>query len=159
MKKKRSAASDKTILIIGGAIIAIAAVFFWFMTRPVDMATPIVNTAAHGEDSAAPAPKASSIIFPELSQIAQSGKIAFEENCASCHGDTLSGTEFGPPLIHQLYVPGHHGDASIARAAKNGVISHHWRFGNMPPVADITDANIRWITKYIREIQVANGIK
>ena len=149
---------DKTILIGGCLIVAAADISFWFMTKPTDRAVPIVNVASHGAESAAPAPKADSIIIPELGQIAQSGKIEFEENCAACHGENLSGTESGPPLIHQLYVPGHHGDASIASAAKNGVTSHHWRFGNMPPVDGITDANIRWITTYIREMQVANGI-
>ncbi|MBL4872556.1 MAG: cytochrome c [Rhodobacteraceae bacterium] len=128
------------------------------MIKPTDRATPIVSTAMHGADSAAAAPEEDTIIFPELSQIGQSGKIAFGENCSACHGASLSGTEFGPPLIHQLYVPGHHGDAAIASAAKNGVISHHWRFGNMPPVVGISDANLRWIVTYIREMQVANGI-
>jgi len=158
MKKKNRTATDKTILVIGGTAVVVAAVFFWLMIKPTDRATPIVNTAAHGAGAAAPAPEADSIIMPELSQIAQSGEIAFQESCSACHGVTLSGTEFGPPLIHQLYVPGHHGDSAIASAAKNGVISHHWRFGNMPPVVGITDANLRWITQYIREMQVANGI-
>lgn len=158
MNKKKQAGMDKTILIIGGAIVVVAATFFWLMTKPTDRAVPVVNIGAHGASSAAAAPKADSITTPELSQIAQSGKIAFGENCAACHGETLAGTESGPPLIHELYVPGHHGDSAIERAAKNGVVSHHWRFGNMPPVDGITDANIRWITKYIREMQVANGI-
>ncbi len=159
MKKKTRTATDKIILAIGGVIVVAAAGFFWSMTKPTDRATPTVNAAAHGADAAAAAPEATSIIMPELSQIAQSGEIAFKESCAACHGATLAGTDSGPPLIHQLYVPGHHGDAAIARAAKNGVISHHWGFGNMPPVVGITDANLRWITTYIREMQVANGIK
>lgn len=159
MKKKNRAAPDKIVLIVGGVIVVVAAGFFWLMTKPTDRAVPVVNVAAHGAGAAAPAPKSDSIIIPELSQIAQSGKVAFGENCAACHGETLAGTQSGPPLIHQLYVPGHHGDASIERAAKSGVRSHHWRFGDMPPVDGITDANIRWITKYIREMQVANGIK
>ncbi|PCJ73540.1 MAG: cytochrome C [Rhodobacteraceae bacterium] len=158
MKKKSRTATDKMILAIGGVIAIAAAGFFWSMTRPTDTAVPIVG-AGHGAGAAAPAPKEGTIIIPELSQIAQSGQIAFKESCAACHGATLAGTDSGPPLIHQLYVPGHHGDTAIARAAKNGVISHHWGFGNMPPVAGITDANLRWITTYIREMQVANGIK
>lgn len=158
MKKKSRTTTDKMILAIGGVIVVAAAGFFWSMTRPTDTAVPIVG-AGHGAGAAAPAPKEDTIIIPELSQIAQSGKIAFGKNCSACHGENLSGTEFGPPLIHQLYVPGHHPDTAIASAAKNGVTSHHWRFGNMPPVVGITDANLRWITTYIREMQVANGIK
>ena len=38
-----------------------------------------------------------------------------------------------PPLVHKLYEPGHHSDMAFIMAAKNGVRSHHWRFGNMPP--------------------------
>ena len=143
MKKKRRTAIDKTVLVGAGAIFVAAALFFWLMVKPADRATPVVNVAAHGAGSAAPAPKSDSIIIPELSQIAQSGKFAFEDNCAACHGETLAGTDAGPPLIHELYVPGHHGDTAIARAAKNGVTSHHWRFGNMPPVDGISDAKIR----------------
>ncbi|OUS06262.1 hypothetical protein A9Q96_09770 [Rhodobacterales bacterium 52_120_T64] len=144
---------------IGVAVIAVAmAASFWWMTTPPDRAVPIVNAASHGAGSAAPAPKADSIIVPELSQIGLSGEIAFNENCSACHGKNAAGTDSGPPLIHKIYEPGHHGDMSFALAANNGVTSHHWRFGNMPPVEGITEAKIRWITKYIREVQSANGI-
>ncbi|MGE4610021.1 MAG: cytochrome c [Paracoccaceae bacterium] len=159
MKKKRGTALDKRVVIVLGVFFAVGALFLWFMIKPTDRAVPGVNTAAHGAAAGAAAPQADSIIIPELSQIAQSGKFAFEDNCAACHGETLAGTDSGPPLIHELYVPSHHGDGAILSAAKNGVTSHHWRFGNMPPVDGISDTKIRWITTYIREMQVANGIK
>lgn len=97
------------------------------------------------------------INIPSFSQVAQSGQIAFDENCASCHGVNASGTDQGPTLLHAFYKSGHHGDASFENAAKNGVRAHHWRFGDMPPVEGITDAEIRWIVKYVRELQAANG--
>lgn len=122
MLKKRWTIMDKTVLLGSGAIVVAAALYFWLMLKPTDRATPVVNVAAHG----AAAPKADSIIIPELSQTAQSGKFAFEDNCAACHGETLAGTDAGPPLIHELYVPGHHSDAAIVHAAKNGVTSHHY---------------------------------
>ena len=38
------------------------------------------------------------------------GKQTFEENCASCHGNSGYGTKKGPPLMHAYYKPSHHGD-------------------------------------------------
>ena len=149
---------NKTILIGSGAILVAAIAAFWWMVAPADRSTPVVDTAKHGAGSAAPAPAADSVIIPQLSQIAQSGEIAFNENCVSCHGVNAAGTDQGPPLIHKIYEPSHHADFAFSMAAKNGVTSHHWRFGNMPPVEGITDAKIRWITAYVREIQAANGI-
>lgn len=149
---------NKTYLIGGTVIIAVAAAAVWWMTTPTDRATPTVNTAMHGTASAAPAPKADSIKIPQLSQIAQSGEIAFNNNCAACHGKNAAGTESGPPLIHKIYEPSHHGDASFFLATQTGVRAHHWKFGNMPPVEGISEAKIRWIVKYVREVQVANGI-
>ncbi|OUS05069.1 hypothetical protein A9Q96_13300 [Rhodobacterales bacterium 52_120_T64] len=97
------------------------------------------------------------ISIPEFSQTAQSGQIAYEENCATCHGDNGTGTDNGPPFLHAFYKAGHHGDGAFLNAIKNGVRAHHWRFGNMPPVEGVSDAQIRWITKYVRELQAANG--
>ena len=149
---------NKSILIGSGAILVAAIAFYWWMVAPTDRATPVVNAAMHGADSAAPAPDANSLIIPQLSQTAMSGEIAFNENCSGCHGTNAAGTDQGPPLIHKIYEPSHHADISFAMAANNGVRAHHWRFGNMPPVEGITDAKIRWITAYVREIQAANGI-
>jgi len=158
---------NKMVWIGAGVIVAASASFFWLASEPndaaisnaakPDAATPIVSTAMHGEGAAAPAPDASTIIVPTFSQAALSGEQFFGEFCSACHGENAAGTDQGPPLIHQLYVPGHHGDAAIKSAALNGVTSHHWRFGNMPPVPGIEDAHIRWITTYLRELQVANG--
>jgi hypothetical protein len=38
------------------------------------------------------------------------------------------------------------------------VKAHHWPFGDMPPVAGVTQADVTLILAYIREVQVANGI-
>ncbi len=87
------------------------------------------------------------------------GQIAFEENCASCHGQNAAGTEQGPPLVHKIYEPAHHADFAFVRAVRGGVQSHHWRFGNMPRVDGVTDNQLTWITQYVREMQRANGIE
>jgi mono/diheme cytochrome c family protein len=90
--------------------------------------------------------------------LALNGKALFGQYCVSCHGTNASGTDNGPPLVHDLYNPGHHADESFLRAAQNGVRSHHWPYGNMPPVDGIGAAQVRAITAYVRELQVANGI-
>jgi mono/diheme cytochrome c family protein len=96
---------------------------------------------------------------PTLSAQATSGKGAFDANCASCHGKKAAGTKQGPPLIHTIYNPGHHADEAFFRAVKGGVRQHHWPFGNMPPRPGVSDQQIAAIVKYVREMQVANGIK
>ncbi len=87
-----------------------------------------------------------------------SGREAFDANCATCHGAGGLGTDSGPPLVHPYYVPWHHDDHSIRRAVRNGVPSHHWFFGDMPPIVGVTDEELEQIILYIREQQRAGGI-
>ncbi|HED13273.1 MAG TPA: cytochrome c [Gammaproteobacteria bacterium] len=95
---------------------------------------------------------------PKLSFKAANGKILYDANCAACHGANGAGTQSGPPFVHTIYNPGHHDDAAFYRAASQGVQSHHWKFGNMPPRPDVTRAQIKAIVTYVRELQLANGI-
>lgn len=99
-----------------------------------------------------------SVNLPVLSDIASAGKDAFDANCASCHGVNGAGSDRGPPLIHDIYNPGHHDDASFFRAAMRGVRRHHWNFGDMPPQPEVTPEEVAAIVRYIRELQGANGI-
>jgi mono/diheme cytochrome c family protein len=103
-------------------------------------------------------PNSINVTLPELSGPAKSGKVAFDANCAICHGANASGSDQGPPLIHNIYNPGHHADMSFVMAAKRGVRGHHWQFGNMPSQPQVDDASISLIIRYVREVQVANGI-
>lgn len=104
-------------------------------------------------------PAMAEVRVPELTALQKEGQQAFEANCAKCHGLNAAGQGgVAPPLIQKIYEPSHHGDAAIARAAKLGAQQHHWPFGDMPPVAGITDAEIAVITAYIRAVQRANGI-
>lgn len=89
---------------------------------------------------------------------ASPGQRAFDANCATCHGAGALGTDSGPPLVHGYYVPWHHDDNSIRRAVRNGVPSHHWFFGDMPPIVGISDEELEQIIVYIREQQRAGGI-
>ena len=95
---------------------------------------------------------------PELSNLAARGKVAFESTCATCHGVNGAGTDQGPPLVHDIYNPGHHADGAFFIAATRGVRQHHWRFGNMPPQPQVSQDQLAAIVRYVRELQVANGI-
>jgi mono/diheme cytochrome c family protein len=96
---------------------------------------------------------------PVLTADARQGQAAFEKNCAACHGENAGGSTQGPPLIHTIYRPGHHGDGSILRAIALGVKAHHWPFGNMPPQHQVERADAEAIVAYLREVQRANGIR
>lgn len=98
------------------------------------------------------------VTVPELSPQAARGKAAFDANCAACHGINAAGTGNGPPLVHNIYNPGHHADGSFFLAAKNGVRAHHWRYGDMPPQPQVTPDQMTTIVRYVRELQAANGI-
>jgi mono/diheme cytochrome c family protein len=96
---------------------------------------------------------------PELSTAEQAGEIAFNENCASCHGTNAAGQEgVAPPFVHRIYEPNHHGDQSFFLAAQNGVRAHHWPFGDMPPVEGVNRDDVASIVTYVRALQRANGI-
>jgi mono/diheme cytochrome c family protein len=86
------------------------------------------------------------------------GRVVFEGTCATCHGIEGTGTEQGPPLVHQYYRPGHHADGAFTLAIRNGVQPHHWDFGPMPPQPGLSDQDIADVTAYVREIQQAAGI-
>lgn len=104
-------------------------------------------------------PIATGIVIPDLSANERKGERLFNENCAVCHGDNGAGNEgAGPPLVHKIYEPNHHGDMAFQLAAKNGVRAHHWPFGDMPPVSDVTENDVTDITAYVRALQRANGI-
>lgn len=95
---------------------------------------------------------------PDLSAVAITGKTAFEANCAACHGAKAAGTDKGPPLVHDIYNPGHHADGAFFLAVRLGVRQHHWPYGDMPPQRQVTEPQVAAIVQYVRELQAANGI-
>jgi mono/diheme cytochrome c family protein len=97
--------------------------------------------------------------LPILSKTAQLGEALFNKNCATCHGDRAAGTDKGPPFVNDIYNPGHHSDEAFFFAAQNGVRQHHWPFGDMPAQHQVDKEDIAKIIAYVRELQVANGIK
>ncbi len=99
------------------------------------------------------------VTVPELTAEAQAGRTIFEANCKKCHGKNAGGSRKGPPLVHKIYEPSHHGDIAFQMAVKNGVLSHHWPFGKMPPVPGVSEEQVTSIISYVRELQRANGIR
>lgn len=88
----------------------------------------------------------------------KAGEELYNKRCSICHGSAGTGSAMGPPLVHKIYEPGHHGDGSFYMAVTRGVRSHHWNFGNMPPVKGVTKEEVADIIKYIRTLQREAGI-
>ena len=95
---------------------------------------------------------------PAQSAEFQAGQELFQANCSACHGLTAAGTNLGPPLVHDIYRPGHHSDASFHNAVQNGVPSHHWFFGDMAPVPNLTEGEVDQIICYVRTLQRDSGM-
>ena len=120
---------------------------------PRAMTSTFISGIAEGAPIVAP------VLPASLSPEAEMGKRAFEAKCAECHGENAAGKKgAAPPLIHKIYEPGHHSDYAFTMAVQSGVRAHHWPFGDMPPVPGLTQADVKAIAAYVREIQRANGI-
>jgi mono/diheme cytochrome c family protein len=150
---------NKTALAIGAFFVIGGGAAIWNTvaspTAPPEHSMTPPDTRA----VAAGAPLVDVALPAELSAEAQIGARAFEAKCAVCHGENAAGQNgVAPPLVHRIYEPSHHADMAFVMAARNGVRSHHWTFGNMPPVEGLTDADLKAIVRYVRELQEANGI-
>jgi mono/diheme cytochrome c family protein len=86
------------------------------------------------------------------------GAVLYAANCAVCHGSDLEGADRGPPLLHAIYAPNHHGDEAFQRAVAAGVAPHHWGFGPMPPMPTLDRDEVAAIIAFIRAEQQAAGI-
>jgi mono/diheme cytochrome c family protein len=115
-----------------------------------------ISLLAACDSSESPKPTAASGPVPTEFQV---GESTFNVNCAACHGKQAAGTDHGPPLVHKIYEPNHHGDQAFQRAAANGVQAHHWEFGNMPKVDGVTPEGVDQIVKYVRWLQRQAGIQ
>ena len=141
---------NRKYLLVGASAVAVAAAYILLRPAP---ANDVANSAPL-EGSAIVA-----IQMPPIQGNAAIGQRIFESACVACHGAGGVGIEgAGPPLIHIIYEPSHHADESFQRAVAMGVRSHHWRFGDMPPLEGLTRGDVAMVIAYIREIQRANGI-
>ena len=117
------------------------------------------NVKVTATESRVGEPIAYVLVPDQISDLGLLGKNIFELKCQSCHGINAAGRhEMGPPLVHKIYEPSHHSDQSFYRAVALGVKSHHWRFGNMAAVEDLTKGDVKAIISYVRELQRENGI-
>jgi cytochrome c2 len=87
------------------------------------------------------------------------GMKSLQSMCAQCHGNWGHGTEPGPPLMHPIDRPSHHGDQSFYRAVLRGAKAHHWNFGDMAAVPGATRQDVERILPFVRWLQAENGIR
>lgn len=87
----------------------------------------------------------------------QAGAVVYQQNCASCHGAELQGTNSGPSHLSIFYEPNHHPDQAFRSAIANGAAQHHWAFGSMPPVPGMTESEIEAVIAFVRSEQVRQG--
>jgi mono/diheme cytochrome c family protein len=136
---------SRTLVIL--LIVGILALGAGYAFRP-QVATPIADGAAMVQ-----------VALPDLAGPAADGQAAFAVHCAACHGTNADGRDgAGPPLVHKIYEPSHHGDMAFVLAARQGVRAHHWTFGDMAPVDGVSDEEIADIVTFVRTLQRANGI-
>ena len=122
--------------------------FVWIVVLCLGLASAPIGCSAGSKDD----PSARPVEFQE-------GETKFTANCARCHGERAAGTNQGPPLVHKIYEPSHHGDAAFQMAAARGVRAHHWSFGDMPQIEGVTPDDVKQITAYVRWLQRQAGIQ
>lgn len=116
------------------------------------------NAASEGASAPLPTGGGPMVDVDSLSTEAKRGRLTFNGVCATCHGRDGLGGPAGPPLIHKIYEPSHHGDGAFYLAVQNGVRQHHWDFGNMPAQKGVSRSQVDQIIAYVREAQRQNGI-
>ena len=126
--------------------------------RSVGAAALGLLVACLGGAAACSEPTNPATVTAEVPDAFRAGESAFQTHCARCHGTRATGTTQGPPLVHKIYEPSHHGDAAFYRAAALGVRAHHWKFGNMPKIEGVTEAEVGEIVRYVRWLQQQAGI-
>jgi mono/diheme cytochrome c family protein len=87
------------------------------------------------------------------------GEERYAAVCAECHGADLRGTDTGPSFLSEVYEPGHHADGAFFFAVQAGSQAHHWRFGDMPPVAGLSTEDVTAIVAFVREQQRIHGFE
>ena len=118
----------------------------------------LVALAACAGERSDPAPASMPPLPPTPAELGGAEQL-FDANCASCHGDAARGTAIGPPLVHIFYEPSHHSDAAFHLAVRNGVVAHHWNYGDMPPQPKVSTEQMTEVIAYIRWLQRNAGIE
>ncbi|MDX1594893.1 MAG: cytochrome c [Gammaproteobacteria bacterium] len=90
---------------------------------------------------------------------AGNGARVYSAKCRECHGPAARGSDKGPPLVHGYYVASHHADLAFYRAVKDGVVQHHWEFGDMPAQPEVDPKQVADIIAYVRGLQAKQGYR
>ena len=98
------------------------------------------------------------LVMPPLPSEYAKGIDLYSKYCAKCHGENASGTDNGPPFVHKIYEPNHHGDMSVRLAVQKGVRAHHWKFGDMPFIPGVSEKDVDEIVEYVRWLQRQAGV-
>ncbi len=90
----------------------------------------------------------------EVPQAYKAGQASFHKACASCHGaDALGKATKAPKLIDVEFIEANFSDEELRDTAKNGT-------DKMPPQkANVNDAEITEIVKYLRYSQTTAGLE
>lgn len=96
---------------------------------------------------------------PPAPELVSAGAVLYEAKCAECHGSDLRGTDRGPSHLSIVYEPNHHSDAVFLLAVRNGARAHHWDFGPMLPVEELTDDDVAAIVAFVRDTQTREGFE
>lgn len=140
----------RTNLVIAAAAVAVLGGLYYLVSP---------QPGSPGGSGFAPGETMVAVTMPQLSEQQRLGQAVFKAKCSGCHGENAGGIQgSGPPLIHAYYKADHHGDMAFVLAAERGVKSHHWRFGDMPPVSGVTRADILSVVSFVRHVQAANGV-
>lgn len=97
--------------------------------------------------------KAMHLPNPAYRPDAEKGGPLFVRFCQSCHGVDARGTEQGPALAEPIYREKRHADLAFHLAVGQGVKSHHWPYGDMPPVQGISPEQTADVIAWIRRQQ------
>ena len=151
--------SFRALATIAPRLIAIQNTMPRYRNHKILLALAICLFPAVGYSQGYTIPQPSPGLMPDPAQ----GKKHYERHCAACHGAQLNGVDQGdrrgPPLVHKIYEPSHHGDAAFQLAARHGVRAHHWPYGDMLPVPGVTPDDVAHITAYVRSEQRKAGIR
>ena len=98
-------------------------------------------------------------IEPQEPSLVEAGAELYSANCAECHGSDLRGTDKGPSHLSIIYEPSHHADGAFLSAVQRGVRTHHWDFGDMPPIEGLQPEDVEAITAFVREQQRVEGFE
>ena len=128
------------------------------ITTAVTIISIVILTTACDKPDPAAVRQRQHLPAPGFVADAAKGANLFRSTCARCHGDDARGTNQGPPLIHQVYRPGHHADLSFHWAVSRGAKQHHWQFGDMPALKDVSPESVGHIIAWVRAEQRKAGI-